>query len=134
MAAATAPAAGPPPASVGAAATPRNHAVLSVLSVEGVPDEADAPRERTGIKISLDGVGAVITARRGASKRAAAPATPRAPEEGAVDDKNVKILLQDVRVVVAFLSRKVFSNTVLVRALTFPRVFHSPLSLDVLYR
>ena len=128
MAAATAPAAGPPPASVGAAATPRNHAVLSVLS-----DEADAPRERTGIKISLDGVGAVITARRGASKRAAAPATPRAPEEGAVDDKNVKILLQDVRVVVAFLLRKVFSNTFLVRALT-EGVFHFPLSLDVLYR
>jgi hypothetical protein len=127
MAAATAPAAGPPPASVGAAATPRNHAVLSVLSVEGVPDEADAPRERTGIKISLDGVGAVITARRGASKRAAAPATPREPEEGAVDDKNVKILLQDVRVVVAFLSRKVFSNTFLVRALT-EGVFHFPLS------
>ena len=127
MAAATAPAAGPPPASVGAAATPRDHAVLSVLSVEGVPDEADAPRERTGIKISLDGVGAVITARRGASKRAAAPATPRAPEEGAVDDKNVKILLQDVRrttrVVVAFLRRKVFSKTFLVvRALT-ERVF-----------
>lgn len=123
MAAATAPAAGPPPASVGAAATPRDHAVLSVLSVEGVPDEADAPRERTGIKISLDGVGAVITARRGASKRAAAPATPRAPEEGAVDDKNVKILLQDVRrttrVVVAFLRRNVFSKTFLVvRALT----------------
>jgi len=123
MAAAPAPAAGPPPASVGAAATPRDHAVLSVLSVEGVPDEADAPRERTGIKISLDGVGAVITARRGASKRAAAPATPRAPEEGAVDDKNVKILLQDVRrttrVVVAFLRRNVFSKTFLVvRALT----------------
>lgn len=123
MAAATAPAAGPPPASVGAAATPRDHAVLSVLSVEGVPDEADAPRERTGIKISLDGVGALITARRGASKRAAAPATPRAPEEGAVDDKNVKILLQDVRrttrVVVAFLRRNVFSKTFLVvRALT----------------
>ena len=123
MAAATAPAAGPPPASVGAAATPRDHAVLSVLSVEGVPDEADAPRERTGIKISLDGVGAVITARRDASKRAAAPATPRAPEEGAVDDKNVKILLQDVRrttrVVVAFLRRNVFSKTFLVvRALT----------------
>ena len=123
MAAATAPAAGPPPASVGAAATPRDHAVLSVLSVEGVPDEADAPRERTGIKISLAGVGAVITARRGASKRAAAPATPRAPEEGAVDDKNVKILLQDVRrttrVVVAFLRRNVFSKTFLVvRALT----------------
>ena len=92
-----------------------------------MPDEADAPRERTGIKISLDGVGAVITARRGASKRAAAPATPRAPEEGAVDDKNVKILLQDVRrttrVVVAFLRRKVFSKTFLVvRALT-ERVF-----------
>ena len=123
MAAATAPAAGPPPASVSAAATPRDHAVLSVLSVEGVPDEADAPRERTGIKISLDGVGALITARRGASKRAAAPATPRAPEEGAVDDKNVKILLQDVRrttrVVVAFLRRNVFSKTFLVvRALT----------------
>ena len=127
MAAATAPAAGPPPASVGAAATPRDHAVLSVLPGEGVPDDADAPRERTGIKISLDGVGAVITARRGASKRAAAPATPRAPEEGAVDDKNVKILLQDVRrttrVVVAFLRRKVFSKTFLVvRALT-ERVF-----------
>ena len=97
MAAATAPAAGLPPASVGTAATPRDHAVLSVLPGEGVPDDADAPRERTGIKISLDGVGAVITARRGASRRAAATGTPRAPEEGAADDKHVKILLQDVR-------------------------------------
>ena len=97
MVATTAPAAGPPPASVGAAATPRDHDVLSVLPGEGVPDDADAPRERTGIKISLDGVGAVITARRGASRRAAARGTPRASEEGAADDKHVKILLQDVR-------------------------------------
>ena len=97
MVATTAPAAGPPPASVGAAATPRDHAVLSVLPGEGAPDDAGAPRERTGIRISLDGVGAVITARRGSKGRAASTGTPRAPEEGAVDDKNVTILLQDVR-------------------------------------
>ena len=97
MVASTAPAAGSPPASVGAAATSRDHAVLSVPAGEGVTNDADAPRERTGIKISLDGVGAMITARRGAKGRAASTGTPRAPEEGAVDDKNVTILLQDVR-------------------------------------
>ena len=97
MVASTAPAAGSPPASVGAAATSRDHAVLSVPAGEGVTNDADAPRERTGIKISLDGVGAMITARRGAKGRAASTGTPRAPEEGAADDKHVKILLQDVR-------------------------------------
>ena len=96
MAAATAPAAGPPPASVGAAATPRDHAVLSVLPGEGVPDEPTPPASAR-VSRHPSTASARHTARRGASRCAAATGTPRAPEEGAADDKHVKILLQDVR-------------------------------------
>jgi hypothetical protein len=121
LTAATAPATGPPAADatlgVRTAATPQDHATLSVLPSDRASDDADPLREHTGIKISLDGVGAVITARPRASNTLPAEVTPRTLEEGTADDKNVKTILQDVRpdskvfIFLKKIKRKTISNS-----------------------
>ena len=99
MAATGPPAGHPPPAAPRPAAS---HHPVSVLPANPAREHAfpsDPKLGRTGIKITLDGIGAVIKPRVGTAPQTKTTTTPATVEQGLrAKDKNVKTLLADVRV------------------------------------